>query len=188
MKPFLKDATWNNVSEVCCDVLSVVAHSSWARSQGADGCLQQCLRWILHPIIAQIACIQVHYCIHNRSISIYRHIDDELTSLKTARNTWILAALTQRWFYVVVRLSGFRKVLRKSLCISFYLYITLFCVRLAVFDSWFVPINYEQRQRRRSSARVHLCPWLFHVYLRWLLWCKWRLNLTVFGKQRFSSL
>lgn len=86
----------------------------------------------LHPAIAQIACIHVHYFIRNRSISIYRHIDDKWTSLKTARNTWRLAALTQRWFYVVVRLSGFRKVLRKSLTISFYLYISLFCVCLAV--------------------------------------------------------
>lgn len=82
------------------------------------------------------------------SILLCRNIYHRLKSLKTAQNTKILAALTQRWFYIVTQLSGFRKVLRKSLLFSFYLYITIFLCLFSSFDFWFLLINYEQQQKK----------------------------------------
>lgn len=89
----------------------------------------------------------------------------------------ILGACSQRWFYIVMWLSSFRKVLFKSLHLSYYLCILLLFVLCLFKDFWF-PIKVFLTDKfwttagKIFSARINLRPLLFHVYLLWLLWCE----------------
>lgn len=72
----------------------------------------------------------------------------------------------------------------------FYLCITLFCVCLSVLipDQTVFTDKLWTTAGEIFSARVNFRPSLFHVYLQWLLWCKWRVSFVMFSEQFLFTL